>query len=252
MKILLLAQKTLYSHLVVKKFLEIKDVQIVGLVYSSALLTGKTKWQSFKIILAKGGWGVIIGKVVDMLFSSAPKMSFSFPVIECDDVNNRDIINQINKLKPDLIFSIFFNQVLKKDFLKIPSLGVVNIHPSLLPQYRGVGPTFWVLAYGENETGVTYHFINERIDEGDIIKQEKVVIKNDDTVRSLYLRCAQTVCDLLPQVLEDFKKGRVECRTQDKSKASYFGMPDRKGFKLLRQKNKSFIALRDVFNFRKT
>ena len=81
----------------------------------------------------------------------------------------------IKKLSPDIIIVSSFNQIIPKPIISIPKLGVINIHPSLLPKYRGATPTVWALMNGEKETGVTIHFIeDERIDNGNIITQSRL------------------------------------------------------------------------------
>lgn len=78
------------------------------------------------------------------------------------------------KLKPDLCFSFFYRKIFKPDFLSIPPMGFINIHPSLLPKYRGPVPTLWALLNDEAEVGVTLHYIDSGIDTGDIIAQSRI------------------------------------------------------------------------------
>src|SRR5438876_12175177 len=139
MRVVLLAQKSLYSTIVIDAFERTPDAEIVGLVYSDALLSGRSKWQSAKAIVQKGGWGVFGGKLLDMMFTRPPSRRYKFPVLDATSVNAPVMLDRIRALRPDAIFSVFFNQVLKDPFLKIPSKGAINIHPAYLPKYRGIG-----------------------------------------------------------------------------------------------------------------
>src|SRR6267143_5998633 len=99
-----------------------------------------------------------------------------FPVFAPEDSNHPLWINRIAALKPDILFSFYYRNLLKPEILKIPSPGCFNLHGSLLPAYRGRCPVNWVLVHGEKETGVTLHHMTPRPDEGDIVAQRKVSI----------------------------------------------------------------------------
>ena len=97
----------------------------------------------------------------------------------------------IKSLKPDLIIVSSFKQIIPKNIISIPKLGIINIHPSLLPKYRGPTPTAWALINREKETGVTIHFIeDEKIDSGRIICELKLKISESDTDNSLRKKLA--------------------------------------------------------------
>ena len=96
------------------------------------------------------------------------------------------------KLSPDLIIVSTFDQIIPMNIIKVPKIGIVNIHPSLLPTYRGPTPTTWVLLHGLRETGITAHFITGRgIDSGRIITQERLRIYPSDTDGTLRKRLAR-------------------------------------------------------------
>jgi len=98
----------------------------------------------------------------------------------------------IKNLSPDLIVVSSFNQIITQSIINIPKLGIINIHPSLLPKYRGATPTVWALLNGEKETGITIHFIeNERVDCGRIISQAKLKIEPGDTDGSIRCKLAK-------------------------------------------------------------
>jgi methionyl-tRNA formyltransferase len=130
----------------------------------------------------------------------------------------------IQKLCPDLMVVSTFNQILSKNILSIPKLGVINIHPSLLPKYRGPTPTVWVLMNGERETGVSAHFIeDERIDSGRIITRSKLKIHASDTDGTLRQRLASLSEKVLVEAIRlVFRKEKESFPKQLESGASYY------------------------------
>ncbi|WGH26045.1 MAG: methionyl-tRNA formyltransferase [Candidatus Shikimatogenerans bostrichidophilus] len=106
-------------------------------------------------------------------------------LIYSEYINKKKNILKIKKSKPDLLIIISF-KILKKKIWNIPKIGSINIHPSLLPQYKGSNPINWVIINGEKNTGLTSFFINEKIDEGKIILQKKIKIKKNINYDKLY------------------------------------------------------------------
>lgn len=114
------------------------------------------------------------------------------PLYEGLSLKDKGTVETIKNLSPDLIVVSSFNQIIPQPIINIPKLGIINIHPSLLPKYRGATPTVWVLLNGEKETGITIHFIeNERIDCGRIVSQAKLKIEPDDTDGSIRRKLAK-------------------------------------------------------------
>ena len=100
----------------------------------------------------------------------------NIPIFQPKNLKDPQFINEINSLKPDLFVVVAF-RMLPEILINIPKLGTINLHSSLLPNYRGAAPINWVIINGEKETGVTTFFINKKIDEGDIIDTVEVKIK---------------------------------------------------------------------------
>jgi UDP-4-amino-4-deoxy-L-arabinose formyltransferase/UDP-glucuronic acid dehydrogenase (UDP-4-keto-hexauronic acid decarboxylating) len=145
------------------------------------------------------------------------------PVFAPEDVNHPVWVERIRAMQPDVIFSFYYRNMVKKDILDIPEKGCLNLHGSLLPKYRGRVPLNWVLVNGETETGVTLHYMTEKPDAGDIVAQEKIVIDNDDTAKTLHLKAAKTAGEMLNKVLPQIKEGNAPRTSQDDSQATYFG-----------------------------
>lgn len=138
-------------------------------------------------------------------------------------VNVRDaaFIAQVIKLAPDLIVVVAFGQILPRTLLDIPRYGCVNVHASLLPFYRGAAPINWVLINGETETGVTIMLLDEGMDTGDILLQEKLSIAPTDTVATLHDRLAQSGALLLGKALDQLLSTGWSPKPQDHAQATY-------------------------------
>ena len=89
-------------------------------------------------------------------------------------INHISSLEVLKEMKPDLLISIAGNEIFKKEIINLPTKGCINLHTALLPKYRGLMPAFWVLKNNEEYTGVSVFFIDEDIDSGDIIYQEKL------------------------------------------------------------------------------
>jgi len=149
--------------------------------------------------------------------------SKNIPVFAPDDINHPLWIQRIKDMKPDIIFSFYYRNMVKPAVLDIPSYGCLNLHGSLLPKYRGRCPVNWVLVNGEKETGVTLHYMTPKPDDGDIVDQKKIAISDDDTARTLHGKLAGVSADLLDEILPQIKAGTAPRRPQDHSQATYYG-----------------------------
>lgn len=145
------------------------------------------------------------------------------PVFAPDDINHPVWVEKIKAIKPDIIFSFYFRDMVKSPILEIPKHGCLNLHGSLLPAYRGRVPINWAIINGETETGVTLHYMTTKPDNGDIVGQEKIAIGPDDTAKDVHQKATKAAAALLEKMLPLVKKGKAPRKKQDESKASYFG-----------------------------
>lgn len=160
--------------------------------------------------------------------------SYQISVYEPADVNAPAFLDTLRDLSPDLIISVSTPQIFRDDLIELPAYGCINVHSSLLPNYRGILPTFWVLANGEQETGVTVHYISKDIDEGDIILQEKVPIAPEETLHSLIGKCKAVGADLVLEAIEQFENGSISPTPNRVEEGSYFSFPTREAVKEFR------------------
>jgi len=145
------------------------------------------------------------------------------PVHTPDSVNTPEWIAQLRDMRPDIIFSFYYRNLICQEILDIPRLGAFNLHGSLLPKYRGRVPINWAVLNGETETGATLHHMVKRADAGDIVDQQAVSIGPRDTAQDVFIRVAAAARQVLERSLDAIKHGRAPRRPQDESQSSYFG-----------------------------
>jgi len=145
------------------------------------------------------------------------------PVIAPTDVNAAEIVERVRALQPDFLFSAMFRQLLKRELLGVARRGALNLHPSLLPRFRGRSPINWVLVEGESETGVTLHYMVEKADRGDIVAQRRIAIDEQDTALTLHRKATEAARLLLRETYPLLASGRASRSAQDPSRASYYG-----------------------------
>jgi len=136
-------------------------------------------------------------------------------------LRNKEGLDLIKELKPDLVVVVAFGQILSKEFLQIPKIGSINLHASLLPKYRGAAPIPWAIIHGETKTGLTVAWISEELDAGEIILQQEVDIQLNDTADSLSQKLAFVGADLLLKAITLINDGKAPRRKQDVSQVSY-------------------------------
>jgi UDP-4-amino-4-deoxy-L-arabinose formyltransferase/UDP-glucuronic acid dehydrogenase (UDP-4-keto-hexauronic acid decarboxylating) len=158
-------------------------------------------------------------------FDSVAELAASrnIPVYAPDNINHPLWVKRIRGLAPDILFSFYYRNLLRQPILDIPPAGCLNLHGSLLPQYRGRSPINWVLVNGEQETGVTLHHMTPRPDDGDIVGQKRIKISPEDTAWTLHGKAAKTAALLLDELLPQIKAGTAPRSPQDPSKATYYG-----------------------------
>lgn len=136
-------------------------------------------------------------------------------ILEPENPNTDDFFQTLNKEQVDICVLAAYGFMIKPKLLQIPVKGFVNIHPSLLPKYRGAAPIQRTIINGERQTGVTTFFMNEAMDAGDIILQSKTDIGENETYDELRMRLAQIGADLLIETLSLIKNDNIQTMPQD-------------------------------------
>lgn len=154
-------------------------------------------------------------------------LKLGLKVFQEKDVNQVEFIEDLKRLKPDAVVVVAFGQKLGRELLNLTRFGCINLHASLLPEYRGASPIHQAIIDGRNESGVTTMFMDEGWDTGDIIYQKKVEIKRTDTVGTLHDRLAVVGAELLVKTILDIEKGIAPRIKQDEGLATYASKIDK-------------------------
>lgn len=121
--------------------------------------------------------------------------------------NNPEFLEEVKKLNPDLVCVVAYGKILPQELLDIPKYGCVNVHGSLLPEYRGAAPIQWAVLNGDKKTGVTTMFMNAGMDTGDMILKEEVEIGEDETTGELWDRLKTIGANLLIKTVKEIENG---------------------------------------------
>lgn len=140
---------------------------------------------------------------------------------------DKDFINEIRVLSPDLIIVVAYGQILPKEILEIPKYGCVNVHVSLLPKYRGSAPINWAIINGEEKTGVSTMYMDEGLDTGDIILQKEIDLNDEITAGELHDKIMYMGADLLKDTVNMIESGNAPRAKQVDSESSYAPIMDK-------------------------
>ena len=151
----------------------------------------------------------------------------NIPVFQPDSLKNGAGVEILEELKPDVVIVVAYGKILPKDFLEFAKHGCINIHGSILPEYRGAAPIQWSVLDGKEFAGVTSMQMNEGLDTGDILLVEKTKIEENETSGDLYERLTVLGADVLLKTLEAIKTNSLNPQKQDDSKSSYAKMLDK-------------------------
>lgn len=157
-----------------------------------------------------------------LFFGSVARLAaeYNIPLHSPEDINHPLWVEHIRQLAPEVIFSFYYRQLLGNEILSLATAGAFNLHGSLLPRYRGRAPLNWVLINGEQQTGVTLHYMVAAADAGDIVGQEVVAISPDDDALSLHRKLLSHAEKLLADTLPAIRQRCAPRRPQDETQAT--------------------------------
>jgi methionyl-tRNA formyltransferase len=267
LNIIILTNDNFFSFTVLKEFLEQRRQDIKLIVFSSALIGKRGTAASIIWSLRHTGLRHTIFKLlVYVVFSLAKTFSGFLPFISnafssklwaernkvssinTNSINDPDVIELIKKAKPDIIISVSMNQIIRKELLTLPPKGCINVHCAPLPRYAGMSPYVWALANNEDHSAATIHYMEEGLDEGDIIVQQKEPVLKNDSAFCLFYRCCLRAANILLEVVRQIESGIVTSQRQDLTKKTYFSWPTRECIRLLHKNGYSLALLTDFTN----
>jgi methionyl-tRNA formyltransferase len=139
-------------------------------------------------------------------------------------INSKESLQTISELKPDLLISVAGNEIFKRPLIDLAPKGCLNLHTALLPKYRGLMPSFWVLKNNEDRTGVSVFFVDEGIDSGPILVQKELKIVSHNQ-KSLIIESKALGMTAIIEAIEKIYLGDLTCIPNPEEEMSYFGFP---------------------------
>lgn len=162
------------------------------------------------------------GRGKKMMFSAVKEkaLEYGLTVYQPEKVKDSDFVQVLKELAPDIMVVVAFGQILSEEILNIPKYGCINVHGSLLPEYRGAAPIQWSIIHGREYGGVTTMYMAKGLDSGDMILKAQEKIRDDDTYGSLYDRLSVIGADLLIKTLELIESGEAPRTPQNDAEAT--------------------------------
>ena len=226
------------------------NTKIVGCALSAASPFGKKESFFIKFIKTVNIFGIrfvlyySFQYLKSLLFNNSVKSTLiknKIPTIKLGgSINNKLNLDLISQFRPDLLVSILGNQIFKKPLIDLAPKGCINLHTALLPKYRGLMPTFWVLKNNEEYTGVSVFFVDEGIDSGPIIVQRKIKIGNQ-TQRQLISNTKKLGMECILEAIELIVKDKVRLIANPETEQTYYSFPTRKDVLEFNQAKKKFF-----------
>ena len=165
-------------------------------------------------------------------------------IYQPENFKDNALIDEIRAMEPDLIVVVAYGKILPKEVLDIPKYGVINLHSSLLPRFRGAAPINAAIIHGDSKSGVSIMYVEEELDAGPVILQKETEISDEDTFLTLHDRLKDMGADLLVEAIELIKDNKVEPKVQDKNLVTFV-----KPFKKEDCKIDWTKTSREIFNF---
>ena len=169
------------------------------------------------------------GRGMELSFSPVKELALKhgLPVYQPEKMRDGTALAVLRELRPDILVVVAYGRILPDALLAVPKYGAVNVHGSLLPQYRGAAPIQWAVLNGDRISGVTTMYLAHDMDAGDIIYREETEIGEFETAGELFDRLMVLGAELLVKTLRDIENGTAPRIPQDHSKATYVKMLDK-------------------------
>ncbi len=162
------------------------------------------------------------GSIADYSDLAVLAQTHAIPVHQVKNINDPDSLQAIRSYQPDVLFVFGWSQLVSKSVLQIPRMGCIGTHPALLPLHRGRHPLIWALVEGLYESGLTFFYLDEGADSGDILWQRAFPITDQDDAGTLYRKIETLAGEAIAEFLPQLEIGKAPRQPQDHSRASYW------------------------------
>ncbi len=151
-------------------------------------------------------------------------LEHDIPVFQPNTLRDGEALGIMSELEPDMIVVVAYGKILPKEILELPRLGCVNVHASLLPEYRGAAPIQWAVLDGKKKTGVTAMLMDVGLDTGDMLMKAELEIGENETADELHDRLSELGAELIVRTVHSAQEGRLVREKQDDSRSTYASM----------------------------
>ena len=261
----ILNEFSLHNHVVERCVVERPDDRI-SVVKVPLVLKGRSRADTAARILPKLSRRFIFWKLQEFVVVAAltfvPKLlgrgavfrrlrsiawRYQLPYYRSDDVMSPATLAFVREQAPDLIITLM-HQIVKDELIAIPRLGVVNIHPGILPEFRGIQPYFWELMSGYGAAGPSLHYIRDAsIDTGELLAYARYRTWPGMSVQLNYYLTARCAAQLLPELVDALNAGCVAPVPQDTTRGEYYRWPDSASVDRLRTRGHPLVSARDLW-----
>lgn len=218
---------------------ELKIVYMGTPEFSATVLKGLLENYKIRAVVTQPDRKV--GRSGKVVYSPVKEVALEHTLLVLQPERIRTDIEQVMELRPDLIITCAYGQIIPKGLLELPRLGCINVHASLLPKLRGGAPIHRAILNGDKKTGITIMYMNEQMDEGDMIAQEEIEITETDTAETLHDKLSVLGRDLLLKTLPSILDGTNERIPQNHAEATYGYVIEREDEHINFSKNKRQI-----------
>ncbi len=241
---LLINNDNLYQPYIYERIIVARREEIVGIGLVPFLPPKRGKRHFYRFFLRLYGVRGTIIKSTQLFYYKAlsifePFFSFSrsysirnlarryaIPLWHIQNINDQESVRLLRSLQPDIIIS-GQGQLIEKEVLDIPRIGIINKHAGMLPNYRGTYPIFWAMLNNEQEVGITVHFMNEKFDDGEIIVQRRIIVEGGDTFESLYKKVIEVTPEIMFEALDRIEKKEASGIENVSADATYYSYPQK-------------------------
>ena len=260
-----MAEYSLHNQLV-EEHLRARPDDELAVVKVPLVLRGKGRRETAERIAPKLSrrflWGKLLEAAVVLTVTATPKLlrrgavfqrlgriarRRGLPFLETPDIMSEEALAFIRAHEPDVVLTLF-HQIVRRKLIELPRLGVVNIHPGLLPDFRGIQPYFWELSEGSPRAGATVHFIeDEQIDAGGVLGQASYPVPPGVSVQLNYYLTCRAAARLVPACLAALEEGVARPEAQDPEAGAYWRWPDSAAFDRLEARGHCLMSWRQLF-----
>lgn len=255
MNILILTSKDhIYANVILRS-LYISGIlagETVEVWEQDAIVQGKSRMQGLVRYVDKAGLRYVTLQVTKQflfLFLRAIGriQPHGFTAKTVNGIKSDRVFAMVNAFRPSLILSIYSKEIIPDRILSIPKFGAVNLHPALLPSFRGVSPVFWAMAQDVRDVGITLHYLDTGIDTGALIRQQTMRIRPHESEHAAYVRLTHMGTDMLRAYLRrvlDGKKPRG--KLMKKAAGSYYSLPTKEAVTALYNNGYAIVKLNEM------